>query len=386
MSDPAILLRWQLLGLRNATAALLRTRGGEVALFGGAALLLFGGYAVSVYQTLERAAPAIGGAWAAVACGGAGVALGMGWRCGRAIGQWAGKRAASPWLAVLPIAEAARARASLVASLAAGGALLPLPALCGWGVSHAVAAPHTALAGPTTALCFAAGFVLAARPGRWAAAGEARAAQPRTVALMWRVVARLDRTAPRYVGLWAQGDGGRALSRTWLILLVCVGGFAACITVAQGRIWPSIVAAVMGGNMVFLAGMRGEPMLSPVLRSLPLRFGRAWWGLARGPAALALLWFAVAALPALAVSGGAWQQVLGAAGVLLALNGLALTAAAVCPASRRQAALLYAILLGAIVYQGAQYGFALGMLAAIAMAGVAALLWRQARRRFRGCA
>jgi hypothetical protein len=266
-----------------------------------------------------------------------------------------------------------------------GGALLPLPALCGWGMSHAVAAPHTVLAGPAMALCFAAGFVVAGQAAGLAAAEGARAARSRKLALMWRVVAKLDRTAPRFVGIWAQGDGGRALSRTWLVLLVAVGGFAACVTVVQGRIWPSIVAAVIGGNVVFLSGMRGEPMLSPVLRSLPVGFAQAWWGLVRGPATLASLWFGVAALPALVVSGAAWRQVLGAAGVLLALNLLALTAVAVCPGSRRQAALLYAILLGAIVYEGAQYGFALGGLAAVAMAGVSALLWRQARRRFRGC-
>jgi hypothetical protein len=100
--------------------------------------------------------------------------------------------------------------------------------------------------------------------------------------------------------------------------------------------------------------------------------------------ALAFLWFGVAALPAMAVSGGAWRQVLGAAGVLLALNLLALTAAAVCPGSQRQAAVLYAMLLGTILHEGAQYGVAFGALVALVMIGVASLLWRQARRRFRG--
>jgi hypothetical protein len=384
MSVHGIMVRWQLLGLRNAILDLLRERGGEVLVVGGLALLLLGGFAFSLYQSLEREAPAIRAAWAMVAGGGAGVALGVGWRCGRASGKWAGRQAAASWLTVLPMAEAARFRAARVASLAVGGALLPLPALCGWGVSHAVAAPHATLAAPAMALCFAVGFVAAGQPARWSATEVGRAGRVRRVALMWRLVAKLDGMAPRHVGIWAQGDGGRELSRSWLALMVAVGPFAACMTVVQARSWPALVAAVVGANLVCLAGLRGEPLRSPVLRCLPVSFARAWWGVARGPVALAFLWFGVAVLPAMAVSGGAWRQVLGAAGVLLALNALVLTAVAVCPGSRRQGAVLYAMLLGAVLYQGAQYGVAFGGLAAAAMTGVAILLWRQARRRFRG--
>jgi hypothetical protein len=384
MRGYGIVLRWQLLGLRNGIADLLRARGGEVALFGCAALLLLGGYCAGLYQSLEKAAPMVRAVWPRIAVGGAILALAFGWRSGQAIGAWAGRRAASSWLVVLPMTNSARLRAARVASLAVGGALLPLPALCGWVVSGSAAAPHALLAGPVMALCFAAGFAVAAQPGPWSTEPAERARRTRRVALMWRVVARLDRSAPRYVGIWAQGDGGRDLSFAWLASLVAMGGFAACITVAQARIWPSLVAAVVGANLVFLAGLRGGPMLSPVLRSLPVSFARAWWGVARGPLALALLWFGVAVLPAVTVSAGAFRRILGAAGVLVALNLLVLTAVAVCPGSRRQASVLYTIMLGAILYEGVQYGFAFGGLAAVAMAGVAMLLWRQARRRFRG--
>ena len=65
------------------------------------------------------------------------------------------------------------------------------------------------------------------------------------------------------------------------------------------------------------------------------------------------------------------------------LDILFCAAIGVDPSSRRRAMLLCAGFLAVIIYQGLGYGVAYGALAVAIMLGVVALLWRQARKRFR---
>jgi hypothetical protein len=205
----------------------------------------------------------------------------------------------------------------------------------------------------------------------------------RRPALLWRLVARLDRRAPRWTGLWAQGDGGRRLSFWWCATLVLVGGSAAAMSVAQGSVWPSVIAAVAGGNAAYCVGLRGGILESAVLRASPAAFGAVWAAVARGPLALSVLWFFVAAAPGFAVSAGAWREIAGGFVVLLALKGFFSSAVAASPASKQRASVLYGAGLCMILYQGAAYGIAYGVLTCVAAAGFCGLLWRRARRRFR---
>jgi hypothetical protein len=352
---------------------------------GGLLLLIYN--AVSLYQALAQAAPTIRALWPRVALGGIAVVLLVGILCGRLCARWARRQAQAPWLAVLPWQAAARARAVRVACLAIGGVLMPLPAFCGWGVSHAVAASGQAWAATSLAVCFMLAFVTAALPGAHHASEEEQLAQPDArplkPALAWRLVAWLDQWAPRWTGLWAQGDSGGKLSVWWFGSLVIAGGSAAALSQSQSWTSPSVISAVIGGNLAYIAGLRGSPLLSPVLRTSPVSFAVVWAAMARGPLALSLLWFGIAALPAFVVSLGAWRPSLGGFGVLLLLNLLYSTAAAITPTSRRQALLMYGFALYAILYQGVHYGVAYGALVGVAELGLVAFLWRRARQRFR---
>ncbi len=380
-----VILRWQVLAFWNALRVALAERLRETLLLAGAAGLLIVYNIASFYVSLVHSAPAIRAAWPMVARNGLAAALMLGLVCGYRCAGWAARRAQAPWLAVLPWPAGARRRAVRVVSFAMGGALMPVPAFCGWGVSHAVHAAHPALAGCALAACFSVSFVAGAWPRGGRAAPVARVARvaARPPALLWRLVARLDRRAPRWAGLWAQGDGGLRLSLWWFATLVLVGGSAAAMSVAQGSVWPSVIAAVGGGNAAYIVGLRGGILDSAVLRASPVGFGAVWAAVARGPLALSVLWFCLAAAPAFAVSVGAWRQIAGGGVVLLALDGLFTSAVAANPASRQQALVLYGAGLCMILYQGAEYGIAYGVLVSMAAAGFCGVLWRRARRRFR---
>jgi hypothetical protein len=382
-----VILRWQLLGMRNATRAACAGRLWNTLLVTGAAALLVIYNVASLYASLARAAPVIRGAWPAVREGGLAACLVLGLACGYGAASWAARRAQAPWLAALPWPDGARRRAIRVAAFALGGGLMPVPAMCGWGVSHAVHAAHQDLAGLTLAVCFAGSFAAGAWPGerrsmrvRAMRAGPSAAAR---VAHLWRLTEKLDRSAPRWAGSWAQADGGTRLSVVWLAAMAVIGGSAAAMTFAQNTVWPSVIAGAAGGNLVYAVGLRAQVLTSPVLRASPVTFFAAWWAVARRPWALSLLWFAAAALPALMLDKAAWRQMAGGAAILLALNVLFSSTVAASPGSKQRAVVLYCTGLGMILYQGAEYGVAYGTLACLAASCLCGVLWCQARRRFR---
>jgi len=383
-----ILVWWHWLGVRNGVRAAWGNNRRELVLVvAGVAFLMVYNLA-SIYSSLMDVAPIVRSAWHRILLAEMAATMMIGATCGRLCGRWAGRQISAAWLAVLPWPPAERLRAARLACFTVGGVLTPLPAFCGWGVGHAVAAPHQAIATAALGLGFMVAFLTASLPGAGRnivadADDVAEPAQPR-VAVVWRLVERLDRMAPRWAGVWAQGDHGRFISRWWLANLLAAGGAAGAITLTQGWIWPSVVISVVGGNLAYMMALVGAPLLSPVLRSSPVQYGVAWGAMARAPLALSLLWSGVAAVPALIVSGAAWRQALGGLGVLMTLNLLFSVAVAAVPSSRRQAAMLYVCLLCVIIYQGLEYGMAYGALAGVAVLGVAGLLWRQARRRFRG--
>jgi hypothetical protein len=140
---------------------------------------------------------------------------------------------------------------------------------------------------------------------------------------------------------------------------------------------------VLGGHMMFLVTLRAGPLLSPVLRSAPLRFAAAWAAMLRLPLSLSFAWLLCATPPALAAQDSAWRAVPGYAIGLLLLNAFFAAALATVPGSRRQALVLHAIGTGLMLQQTLEYGLAYGVFSAVLIFAIAILLVLQARRRFR---
>jgi hypothetical protein len=387
-SQALLLIWWQWLGVRNGARSAWDNHRGELVLVGAGLTFLIVYNLASVHASLVQAAPAIRSSWQRILLAGTAASVVSGMVSGRLCARWAGRRVSAAWLAVLPWPAAERRRAARLACLAVSGVLTPVPAFCGWGVGHAVAAPHQVVATTAMGLCFMVAFLSASLPGAGqdnvSAEDNAVAGESPKVSLIWRLVGPVDQLAPRWAGIWAQGDDARGLSRWWLASLLVGGGTAGAVTLTQRWTWPSVVISVAGANFAYMVALRGAPLLSPVLRASPVRYAAACGAMARTPAVLSLLWAAIALAPALIVSVGSWQEGLSGVAALVMLNLLFTSAMAVVPSSRRLAALLYVCLLCVIFHQGLEYGMAYGALAAVAVVGVALLLWRQARRRFRG--
>ena len=379
------MLRWHVLSLGNALKVIWINNPIRSAFVAAGALFFLAYNVAGVWVSLADSAVPIREHWLSVAAGSLAAAASAGGICGRVTGRWASSRVQAPWLAVLPWPATARVRSARWAALAVGALLALLIAFVGWGACEAVAGPHPVFVGVVSGFAFAAPFALAVTLAGDAASlaerATARSTERTRLSWMRRVTAALDQMTPRWIGLWAQADGMRLLSLWWVGSLA-VAAVAGVVAVERSWLLPSVVTAIVGGNLAYMVGLRGAPLLSPILRASPVGFGAVWLGLTRLPLALSLAWFGIAALPVLWVSANGGGEALAALLLLLLLNLLFSTAVAVRPASRRQAAVLHGFGLFVIAYQGLQYGWAYAALAGVVMLGLVALLWRQARRRF----
>jgi len=325
--------------------------------------------------------------WAGVALGGLAALAVLGSIAGISLGRWASAKARAPWWAALPWHDSARKRSVRSAAVTLAAALTPVAMICGWVVPFAVRQPGSLPSGVLAGLVYLMPAVGAAYIGSKDAdqADEPAHAElaPVRQSRINRLAIALDRSAPKWVGLWAQADNGLHGTAWWVGSLIVGAGTAGAISVAQWQPWPSVVAAVVGGNLVFMAALNGRPLLSPVLRSSPVGYGAVWVALVRLPAFLSAAWFAAATVPVVLVSRNFGGESAGVFPVLALLDILFCAAVALDPSSRRRATLLYVGFLAVIIYQGLGYGVAYGALAVAIMLGVVALLWRQARKRFR---
>jgi len=382
-----MILRWQYQSFKNSLHALLSDRPVEAPVVLIAAFLLIACYAADYYSLLVDAGPMIREDWGRVAFAGLAATAVLGGTIGYRLGRWASAKTRTHWISVLPWPDTAKKRCARSAALTLSAGLAPIAALLGCVVTVAVGKPYAVLSGVFMGLAFVVPAALAALVGARDADQTKGSANTALVSARqdWitRLAAAVDRSVPKWVALWAQTDSSRYVSAWWIGSLLIWGGAAGAISIAQWQPWPSVVTAVIGGNMAFIAGLNAKPLLSPVLRSTSVGFGATWMALIRVPAILSLAWFTVAALPALVVSHNSGGE--GAGGVLLLviLDLLFCTAVALIPSSRHRAELLYTILLSFIIYQALQYGVAFVGFALVVMLVVVPMLWRRARKRFR---
>jgi hypothetical protein len=382
-----MILRWQYQSFRNTVRAAFTNRPLETVFVAVGALLVIAFNAADAYALVVDAGPMLRGQWPRVVIAGLAASAVLGGTIGFSLGRWASARARALWIAVLPWPDAAKKRSARSAALTHVAALGSVALALGWISSAALGQPNAFLWGAAAS----AAFLIPAGVAAVIGAGDAdHSDEPPDIALAparpsWigKLAAALDRSSPRWVGVWAQTDNSPYVSAWWIGSLVICGGAAGAISIAQWQPWPSVVMSAIGGNLAFMVGLNAQPLLSPVLRSTSIGYAEVWMALIRLPAVLSLAWFGLAALPALLVSRHFGGEAAGFIPVLTLLNILFSASVALNPSSRSRATFLYVILLAVILYQGLQYGMAYGVLDVVVMLGAGALLWSGARRRFR---
>jgi hypothetical protein len=310
------------------------------------------------------------------------------------LGRWAGvgvcglaaSRAFAPFLRALPLSIGARRRMAAVASLVIG---IPFAMIAGSIVGAAcclIGKPYPLAWGAGAAAFFALGFgsglvsrlligfrddsIVISSHGRWKS-------------LSFPVFGRLDRIGLAWLGSWALNLPAGRVRLTWRLLAISlVLGFAAALSagasLALHRAAPAATAGAVGGLAVFMLSLRCHPLGSPVLRTAPLSFRRAWLRLLRLPLLLSALFFALPASAALAAEPSAWAAPAGGAIGLLAFNGAYAVFAAYYLTAPLGAALSFFAAIAYAFYESSEYGRPI----LIGFAALLLLLWQRARRRF----
>jgi len=315
------------------------------------------------------------------------LALAFGASAGRGLGRLAASRAFAPYLRPLPLSDAARRRSAGIAA-AMLGMPLALAAGLAFGTACAVVGrPAPALSGAVAAALFAAAFAAMALPrirrvpqGEWAS-DKTEVFRRRTIALP--LLPALDRSAPRWLGAWAwQMPAGRLVLSlrpiAGIALLVVTAALAMAASFAQKLAIPAVAAAVLGGLAVFMLTLRSDPLMSPVLRTAPVRFLTAWTRLLRLPLLLSLVFFAAPASAAALAEPAAWEMPLGGSLVLLALNACYAAFSAYFATAPLLARFGFTWAVGYTLYHYPEYGRILLVPPGL----LAAWLWVRARRRY----
>jgi hypothetical protein len=377
------LTRWLVASARNAVRRTIAQRPGDVLFVSAAGLFLAGVQLAGLHDDVSRHARVILRHWRLLGWATAGLVTASGYYAGARLGLYASRLSRSAWLAVLPLPEPLRREAAWRAAVLLG--CIPAVLLPGLIMLLAHAVGVSVAECGVGALClFAAAFLLASRLATASgvpveAAGVRRDLGGRAVL---RLMARCDRARPRWLGVWAIGERRMGLALLWGAGLVLLGGAAGIVSLAQHWAWPSLVASVAGGHVVFVAALDTRPLLSPGLRCQPLPYAGAVAGLLRLPLCASFAWFAVAVLPAVVLPGAIARLPAAALALLVVDLYFAACLCAVSP-SRRQGLVLYAVGAFAVLQQAAEYGMAYGWLASGAVAAIAVYLVSRARRRFR---
>ncbi len=382
-----LILRCQIVGFSNAVLAMVRDRPAETIFIALGAVFLIAYQGANLYLDLAQEAAPIRLHWPRILEAATVVAILAGLVTGTLLTSHVKKLASEPWLAVLPWSDRARQRATRRGALWLAAPVATGIFLLAWMAAKATLTPNALLSAFVPFCAFATSCMAATswhlRPAADAPNPSTRPARNRRPGRLPTLLSQFDQQTPRWAGSWALGDTASRLARWWLASLVIGGGAAGCVSLAQDWPWPSLMMGVVGGHLVFLSTLRATPLLSPVLRSAPVRYAAAWAAVLRLPLVLSFAWLIFAAPPALAAQHNAWRAVPGFALGLLVLNAFFAAALATVPGSRRQALLLHALGLGLMLQQTVEYGLAYGIVASVLIAAVAVILVFQARRRFR---
>lgn len=314
------------------------------------------------------------------------VMLAVGVLAGLTIGRLARNRAFAPFLKALPLSIAKR---RIMAAVAAATFGVPLAAMLGSTVFLAcvlIEKPDPLDWAIGSAALFAAGLFAAATWRILRGAGQDRAAE-RTRDGGTRRSLRLgpiDRARPAWIGIWAwkipAGDIRRSgqLIAAIIIFTLCVL-LAAGASLAQRQAAPAALAALVIGFIVFMLTLRYHPLGSPVLRTAPIGFTRAWLRLMRLPLLLSAAVFVLPASAALAAEPAAWALPVAGGFWLLVLNLAYAAFAAYFMRTPFLAAFSFLAALGYSFYESVEYGRTI-LIASIVLI---VWLWNRARLRFR---
>ncbi|MCW5696171.1 MAG: hypothetical protein KIS96_05475 [Bauldia sp.] len=367
-------LRGSLAGMRKRDAAWI--------VLGGGGLLAYG-LAINVAWLVRNAdwVRDAHGAW----LGALALVAASGLLDGMLLARPAQKRAHARFLAALPISDDRRRAMAASAAFAIGVAPAMLSAALMLAACLAVAKPAAALWVVGTALlsfgALAAGVALRLR--RPYVAPEERLALPGSAAGITLPVAPLDRSRPRWVGSWAWNlpAGRLTLSGRGVVLalaLLAAGLLATVASLARASAAPAVIAGLVGGLILFMATARYHPLVSPVLRTAPLRFGRAWLRIAKLPLALSVAFFAVLAGPAVAAEPGAWTLPLSGGLGLLILNSIYAVFAAFFATAPVFAAIAFLLALALTAYETLEYGRSV----LLGLAALVVFVFIRTRRRY----
>ncbi|BCG79376.1 hypothetical protein MesoLj113b_29180 [Mesorhizobium sp. 113-3-3] len=352
---------------------------------GGGALLA---YAIAdIAIALQAAAATLRQAQMLWTVGLPGALLCLGGFAGGAVARLCLSRAFAPFLKALPLSLVERRRMAAVAAWALGVPLAVIVAVTvGFGC-FVIAKPLAPAWGFGAAMLFGAGFCLAA-------AWRLRTTHDLVHADNTHAVSdrggrkpglgAFDRATPAWLSSWAWGLPAGHVRPFWRLVGAAIFfGVVAALSAAMSFVrhdgGPAAMAGLAGGLLVFMLSARFHPLGSPVLRTAPLGFVRAWLRLARLPLQLSLAFFLMPASAALAAEPSAWAMPLASGFWLLALNGAYAVFAAYFMTAPFVAALSFLSAIAYASYETLEYGRTV----LIGFGALVLFLWHQAQRRYR---
>ncbi|TPM07347.1 MULTISPECIES: hypothetical protein [unclassified Mesorhizobium] len=352
---------------------------------GGGALLA---YAIAdIVLALQAASATLQQEQALWLLGLPGALLILGGFAGSALARLCLSRAFSPFLKALPLSLQERRHMAAVAACALG---VPIAFIVAAAVDlgcFVVAKPLVPACGLGAAILFGTGFCAAAvlrlRSARdLVRISNSDLARNPSGRSSWLGV--FDRSAPAWLSSWAWGLPAGHVRPSWrlvgaAVFFGTVAALSAAISLVHHDAVPAAMAGLTGGLLVFMLSARFHPLGSPVLRTAPLGFVRAWLRLARLPLQLSLAFFLLPAGAALAAEPSAWAMPIASGFWLLALNGAYAVFAAYFMTAPFVAALSF---LGAIAYTSYE-SLEYGRTVLIGFAALVLFLWHRAQRRYR---
>ncbi|OBQ70996.1 hypothetical protein [Mesorhizobium erdmanii] len=316
-----------------------------------------------------------------------GALLGLGGLAGNALARLCLSRAFAPFLKALPLSLVERRRMATVAAYALGIPIaLIVAATMGLGC-FVIGKPLALVWGLGAAILFGAGFwataLLRLRNARCLVHFD-NCDLAREPGGRQSLLGPFDRAAPAWLSSWAWGLPAGQVTLSWRLvgaamLFGFVAAVAASISLARHDAVPAAMVALTGGVLVFMASARFHPLGSPVLRTAPLGFAKAWLRLARLPLQLSVAYFLLPAGAALAAEPSAWAMPLASGFWLMVLNGAYAVFAAYFMTAPFVAALSF---LGAIAYTSYE-SLEYGRTVVIGFAALVLFLWYRAQRRYR---
>ncbi|MBZ9894432.1 MULTISPECIES: hypothetical protein [unclassified Mesorhizobium] len=313
--------------------------------------------------------------------------LGLGGFAGNAIARLCLSHAFAPFLKALPLSLVQRRRMAAVAACVLG---VPIASVVGATVGlgcFVIAKPLAPVWGLGAAMLFGAGFgvsaVLRLRSARDLVhtdtadlAGDPGGRRP------W--LGAFDRLAPAWLSSWAWGQPASHVRPSWrlvgaAVFFGVVAALSAAISLVHHDAVPAAMTGLTGGLLVFMLSARFHPLGSPVLRTAPLGFTRAWLRLARLPLQLSVAFFLLPAGAAVAAEPSAWAMPLASGFWLLALNGAYAVFSAYFMTAPFVAALSFLSAIAYTSYESLEYGRTV----LIGFAALVLFLWHRAQRRYR---